>query len=164
MSENGSNPQSLDNLSNLVSEEKLQDLVTKLKSLRDLQNVLENKGDLLKIGVLFEQLKKLPEYLNWINKLEEKLKKQDIDALSNAQVIKLLSLVQRNVENITNLLHELTKPPIQQIQDNRSIVINIDTKKDFEKLPPESRDKIRKVFDAVIEDLESEDAQSQENN
>lgn len=142
---NGSQNQSLENLQNLVA---------KIKSLQDLENTLRAKQDVIKLGILFEQLKKLPQYLQWAGKIEKKLMdEQKIDFLSNNQLIKMLDLINKNVDRMYTLMAQLIQPQ-QTYIDNRKVEVNISTVKEVAQLPPVSREKIRAVIDSVIQELE----------
>lgn len=141
----------------IPSSENIHSIVKKLKTLKELQQTLDQNGDIIKMGLLFERLKKLPQYIDWINKIEEKLASQDIAFLSNSQLLKLLELVNKNVNDILKLISDLTNPS-QTINDNRKIEINIGTLDSFKELDPRSRDKIRKLFDTILLELDKDDS------
>lgn len=131
----------------------LQNIILKIKSLQDLENTLRAKQDVIKLGILFEQLKKLPQYLQWASAIEKKLMdEQKIDFLSNTQLIRLLELINRNIDNMYNLMVQLIHPQ-QTYIDNRKVEVNISTVKEVEQLPPVSREKVRAVVDYIIQEL-----------
>ncbi len=138
------------------SPDNIRHLVNKLKTLKDLQMTLDQKADIIKIGLLFERLKKLPKYIDWIDKIEQKLAEQDITFLSNSQLLKLLDMINKNIDSILRLVNELTGST-QPVYDNRKIEINIGTLQGFRELDSQSREKIRKLFDMILNELEKED-------